>query len=184
MRADPVAHLPRQVRILENLPDADALRGVVPAVRRKVRRQGVLAGVTEWGVADVVAERDCLRQRLVEAERRGERARHLGDLHGVRQAGHEVVALGVQEDLGLVLEPPEGLRMDDPVTVPLEGGAVLVGLLGPFAPPARRRPRGGRAEPFLLGLARDPVPAPQLGRRPDLLHGPMMPSHTVSLAPP
>ena len=109
VRADPVAHLPGQVRVLDHLPDPDALRGVVPAIRREVRRQGLLARVPERGVPDVVAERDGLRQRLVQAQCRRQRACHLGDLHRVRQARHEVVALGVQEDLGLVLEPPERL---------------------------------------------------------------------------
>ena len=37
VRSDPVAHLPGEVRVLEHLPDPDALRGVVPAVRREER---------------------------------------------------------------------------------------------------------------------------------------------------
>src|SRR5688572_25327697 len=123
---------------------------------------------------DVVAQRDRLGQRLVEVQRGGQRARHLGDLHGVRQARHEVVSLGVQEDLGLVLQPAERLRVDDPVAVTLEGRAVLVRLLRPLAPSARRRTSGDRAQALLIGLARDPVATLKSARAAHLLHGPMM----------
>ena len=54
----------------------------------------------------------------------------LGHLEGVGQARDEVVALGVDEDLGLVLQPAERLRVEDAIAVALEGGAELVGLFG------------------------------------------------------
>src|SRR5690606_16284495 len=62
---------------------------------------------------------------------------HLGDLDGVGHAGDDVVTVGTEEHLGLVLETAEGLGMDDPVTVPFEGGAELVWLLlhGPASGP-------------------------------------------------
>ena len=41
----------------------------------------------------------------------------------------EVVTVGIEEHLGLVLQTAEGLGMDDPVTIPFEGGAELVWLL-------------------------------------------------------
>ena len=176
VRADPVAHLPGQVRVLEHLEDPNALRGVVPAVRREVRRQGLLAGVAERRVADVVAERDRLGQRLVEAERRGQRARDLGDLHRVGQARDEVVALGVEEDLRLVLQPAERLGVDDPVAVALERGAELVGLLRAARGPrlAADRVAGGLRRSSSASRAsrsrRRSAP-----RRADLLHAPMMP---------
>ena len=175
VRANAVAHLPRQVRVLEHLEDADALRGMVPLRRREVRRQGVLAGVAERRVADVVAERDRLCQRLVEAERRSQRARHLRHLHGVGQARDVVVALGVEVDLRLVLQPPKRLGMDDPIPVALEGGPELVGLLRTLTTSRCRRPCSQWTEPLLLRLATCAVTAEQLRRSAHLLHGPMMP---------
>ena len=80
-----------------------------PPVVGKYGRERLLAGVPEGRVADVVAERDRLGERLVERQRGGQRPRDLGHLDGVRQARDVVVALGVDEDLRLVLEPPEGL---------------------------------------------------------------------------
>ena len=104
--------------------------------------EGVLAGVTEGTVADVVAEGDGLGEILVEAQGAGDGATHLGDLEGVREARDEVVLLGGDEDLGLVLEAAEGLGVDDAVTVALEGGADGGGVLGAGA----RRGRGARGE--------------------------------------
>ena len=83
----------------------------------------------ERRVADVVAQRDRLGERLVERQRRGQGARDLRHLEGVRQAGDVVVALGVEEDLRLVLQAAERLGVDDPVAVPLERGPERVGLL-------------------------------------------------------
>ena len=167
--ADPVAHLPGQVQVLEHLVDADALRGVVPAIGREVGRERLLAGVPERGVADVVAERDRLGQRLVEREAGRQAARDLRHLEGMGQAGDEVVALGVEEDLRLVLQAAEGLGMDDPVPVALEGGPIRVRLLRSSARPRlcvdRVRDRG---EAFLLPFARQAIPADQLA------HGPIM----------
>ena len=105
----------------------------------KYGTERLLAGVAERRVADVVAERDRLGQRLVQAQRGRERPGDLGDLHRVRQARDEVVALRVEEDLGLVLQPAEGLRVDDPIPVALERRPVRVRLLG-SRPPSRGAP--------------------------------------------
>ena len=45
------------------------------------------------------------------------------DLQDVCHAGCVVVALGVYEDLALVLEPSEAVGVDDSVAVALECGA-------------------------------------------------------------
>ena len=73
------------------------------------RVERLLAGVAEGRVAEVVAEPDRLGQVLVEAERAGDGAGDPAGLERVGEAGAVVVALGGDEDLGLVLEPPEGL---------------------------------------------------------------------------
>ena len=91
--------------------------------------QHVLADVTERRMAEIVTEADRLCQVLVERQRPRDGARDAGDLERVSQARAVVVALRRDEHLGLVLEPAEGLGVDDPVAVALERRAqAAVGL--------------------------------------------------------
>ena len=107
-----------------------------PPQRRHLLVQHPLAGVAEGRVAEVVGERDGFGQILVEPQRAGDRAGHLADFERVGQPGAEMLALVAEEDLGLVLEAPEGGGMDDAVAVALEFRAGrAVGLAG------KRRPR-------------------------------------------
>jgi hypothetical protein len=85
--------------------------------------EGAFAGVGEGRMTEIVGERNGFGKVLVEAERPGQRARHLADLEGVGQAGAKMLALVAEEDLGLVLEAPEGGGMDDAVAVALEFGS-------------------------------------------------------------
>src|SRR5215216_3835661 len=63
----------------------------------------------------------CLKKKiLVEPQRAGHGARDLGRLERVGQPRAVVVALGRDEYLRLVLEPPERLAVHDPVAVALE----------------------------------------------------------------
>jgi hypothetical protein len=71
----------------------------------------------ERRVAEIVAERQRLREVLVEAERAGERAGDLGHFQRVGQPRAVMVALVEHEDLRLVLEAAERGRMDDPVGI-------------------------------------------------------------------
>ena len=79
-----------------------------------------LAGMAERRMAEIVGERERLGQILVEPERARERAGDLGDFERMGQPGAEMVALVEDEDLGLVGEPAEGGRMDDPVAIAAE----------------------------------------------------------------
>ena len=153
VRPDAVAHLPGEVQVLEHLDDPHALRGVVPAAGH-VGLQRVLAEVAERRVADVVAQRDRLGQRLVEAEGPGQRAGDLGDLQRVGQPGDEVVAVGVQEHLRLVLEPAERLGVQDPVAVALERRPQRVLRLGRGPPPGLPPTGSAAGRELLLGRAR------------------------------
>src|SRR3546814_5665897 len=65
-----------------------------------------------------------------------DRARVLRHLGRVGQPRAVVIALVVDEDLGLVLKPPEGAGMDDAVAVALKAGARRALRLGEVAPPA------------------------------------------------
>ena len=101
--------------------------------------QGFLARVPEGWVAEVVAEPDRLGQVLVQAERAGDGASDPAGLERVGEAGPVVIPFGGDEDLGLVLQAAEGLRVDDPVAIALKRraqravglGAGAVGGIGP-----------------------------------------------------
>ena len=113
---DPVARLQREVQAapvaLQAVDDAQRVLVVVEApAGAGLQRgaQGLLAGVPERRVAEVVAERDGLRQVLVEPQGARDRARDADDLERVREPRAVVVALGRDEHLGLVLEAAERL---------------------------------------------------------------------------
>jgi hypothetical protein len=163
--ADAIAHLPREVDVLEHLEDAHALGRVVPATaRREVGRQRLLARVPEGGVPHVVAEGDGLREGLVERQRRRQRARDLHHLEGVRETRDVVVTLGVDEHLRLVLETTERLGVEDPVAIALECRAQVIGWLGPHATAGVDGAEGCRRQAVqLLGLARLAGPEDERG---------------------
>jgi len=75
--------------------------------------------MAEGRMAEIVGQRHRLGQILVEAEHAGDAARDLRHLDRMGQPCPVIVALMLDEDLRLVLEPPEGRGMDDPVTVAL-----------------------------------------------------------------
>ena len=137
--ADSIDHLEGEVQPpaveLETLDHAHALIDVGEAARQD-RVQTFLAGVTERGVSQVVREGNGLRQIGVEAQGARHRSGDLRDLQAVGQPGAEVVALRRHEDLGLLLEAPEGVGMDDPVAVALVISAQRTGRLGQDAAPA------------------------------------------------
>ena len=93
--------------------------------------------MAEGRVAEVVRQGQRLGQILVEPKRAGQRAGDLADLDRVGQPGAEMIALVIDEDLGLVLEPAEGGGMDDPVAVALELAAGRRRRLGIEPAPAR-----------------------------------------------
>ena len=121
MASDAVADLPGEVQAflvgplsgaaaLQHLDDPEALDVVPePAVLRHRPVEGLLPGVPEGGVPQVVSQHDGLGQVLVEPDRPRDRPRDLRDLERMGQPRPVVVALGGEEDLGLVHEAAEGL---------------------------------------------------------------------------
>ncbi len=109
------------VAVFEPGDDADGLHVVVePAETGHFLVQHALAGVPERGMSEVVRQGDGLGQILVEAQRPGDRARHLADFQCMGQPRAEVLPFVMEEHLGLILQAPEGRRMDDPVAIALE----------------------------------------------------------------
>ena len=100
------------------------------------RVERVLARMPERRVAHVVAEADRLDEILVQPQRPRDDARDRGRLERVGHPRAVVVALGVDEDLRLALQPPERLGVHDAVAVALERRAH-----GARRSSARSRPR-------------------------------------------
>ena len=164
---DAVAHRLGEVEAaavaLEHLDHAQGMLVVAEAppearLQRAVER--LLAGVPERRVPEVVPEADRLREVLVQPQRAGDGARDAAGLDRVGEPRAVVVALGGDEDLGLVLEPPEALRVDDPVAVALERRAQAARRL---LTRAVRRVGRGRQRGQPLGLL-GPDPGLERGR--------------------
>ena len=82
-----------------------------------------LAGVAKRCVAKVMGQGQGFGEILIEAEYAGNRPCYLGNLDRMGKPGAVVVALVIHENLGLMLQSPEGGRVNYPVAVALKGGA-------------------------------------------------------------
>ena len=127
--------LPDFPRKVESAPfSLDALHDVktlmaVPESTGKNPVKLVLADMSEWGMSQVVPQRDGFRKVFVQIERARDGAGNLAHFEGMRQAGNIVVAKRCDEDLRLVLQPPERLAMDNAISVTLVLGAYIGGRL-------------------------------------------------------
>jgi hypothetical protein len=115
----------------------------------------LLADVPERRVPEIMAEPDRLREVLVEPQRTRHGARDLRRLERVREPRAVVIPLRRDEHLRLVLEPAEGLAVNDPVAVALEGGAQPAVLLRLLA--------SGRVRARCHGRQRVLFPCPHAG---------------------
>ena len=135
------ADFPRQVQageirvfLLQFLDDAETLPVMLEtAVGFHQAIQHGFALVTKGRMAEIVRQRNRLRQVPVQAQGAGEVARDGGDLDRVGQPGAEMIAGAVEKDLRLVFQPAEGAGMDDPVAVALILGTPFGRRLGMFA---------------------------------------------------
>ena len=98
-------------------------RHIDAAMAGQASRQGGLARMAEGGMPQVMAERDGLRQVLVEPERAGYGARYLRNLKGMGKPRAEMIAFGGQEHLGFVRQAAEALAMQDLIAIALEFGS-------------------------------------------------------------
>jgi hypothetical protein len=80
----------------------------------------LLAGMAEGRMSHVVAKTDRLDQVFVQPQSTRDAARDRRRLERVGHARAVVIACRVYEDLGLPLQPPERLRVQDSVAVVLE----------------------------------------------------------------
>ena len=155
VREDPVADLAREV---ERLRDAQGLL-VVPEATAESELHGfverVFTRMAERRVPHVVAEPDRLGEVLVQPQRSCDDTRDRRRLERVGHARAVVVALGVDEDLRLPLQPSERLRVHDAVAVALERGPHAALLLRAFTTPGLERAHRERRQALLERL--DPL---------------------------
>ena len=82
-------------------------------------------GMPKWRVTQIVRQTNRLDQVFVAAQSAGQRPPDLGNFQRVGEAGAEVVAFEVDEDLGLVFQSAKCCGVQDAVTVALKGCAVI-----------------------------------------------------------
>ncbi len=123
-----------RIFLLERGDDAQGLGVVIEAALP--RHGGIerpLAGVAKGRVAEIVGESERLGQILIELKRTGDGPGDLRDFEAVGQPRAVMIALVIDEDLRLVVQPAEGGRVQDAVAVAGERRA--------------RRARGLRVQP-------------------------------------
>src|SRR5690606_6089794 len=81
----------------------------------------VLACVPERSMAQVMRQRDGLGEVFMQTQVAGQRTGNLRDLYAVCQPCAEQITFVIDENLGFVLKQPEGIAMDDTITIALEG---------------------------------------------------------------
>jgi iron-sulfur cluster assembly accessory protein len=125
---DPFQGLPAQIepvkRGVASLQNSDGPQtlGVVveAAILPHCLAEGFFPRMAEGRVAKIMRQRDGLGQIFVQAQGPSQRAGDLRHLQAVCQAGPIVVALVIDEHLGLVGEPAKRRAMNNPVAIPLK----------------------------------------------------------------
>jgi len=107
-----------------------------PAIVPHAFVEGVLPGMAERCVAEIVRESHGFGKVVVDSQRPRDGSCQLGHFDGMRQAGAEEVAFMIDENLGLVFQPSKRGRVDDPVPVALELAARLRRGFNETPPPA------------------------------------------------
>jgi hypothetical protein len=102
--------------------------------------------MAEGRVAEIVGERKRLGQILVGAQVAGKRAGDLRHFERVGEARTVVIAFVIDEDLGLVVEPAEGRRVQDAVPIARVRRACGTRRLGHKPPAAFARIDGVRGK--------------------------------------
>ena len=112
------------IAVLQRRHHPQRLRVVVEAAMvREAFVQRPLAGMAERRMAEIVRQRQCLGEVLVEAELPGQRAGNLRHFQRMGQPRAVMVALVEHEYLRLVLQATKGGGMDHPVAIAPERAA-------------------------------------------------------------
>ncbi len=146
---------------------AQGLGIVIPSpVREQCVVERFFPGMAEGRMADIVREALRLDQILVEPERARDGARDLRDFEAVGQADAIMIAIGRDEHLRLVPQPPERDRMDDPVAIALEHRArpALLLFIGEKFAAASVRRVAGKVVQFAHSRFSPPISTPSRPR--------------------
>jgi hypothetical protein len=76
-------------------------------------------------MANIMDQGERLRQVHVEVQRGSDVARHLGNLHGVRQSAAEVIRGATGKYLGLSCKAAKGPCLNHSIAITLEGCTVI-----------------------------------------------------------
>src|SRR5437867_3331483 len=106
----------------------------------------------EGRMAQVMRQSDSFREILIQAQRAADVPRDGCDLNRVRQPRPQMVAGAVKKNLGLILEPAKGPRMNNTIPVPLIFGSPFRGRFLILAPSGIGAELGVRSEVLLFEL--------------------------------
>ena len=106
--------------------------------------QSAFSGVAKGSMAEIVPERDGLGEILVQLQRPAHGTGQTADFQGMGQTGAIVVSLRLEENLGFVLQTPEGLAVGDPVHIALKAGPDLALRFFPLSAAGFRCPHAVR----------------------------------------
>ena len=152
---DAIPHLPGEVQalpaVLQPVHNAQTLF-IVPEAARHDGIQRPLTGVPVGCMPEIMTERDGLDKVVVKPECSPDRARDLRDLERMGQARAIMVSLRIQKDLCLILQPPECLAVNDPVSVAHIFGAYFIQILLFLTSPRMAAQRSIRTQQPLIIL--------------------------------
>ena len=85
-------------------------------------------------MTNVMSQRDGFNEVFVESERAADRSRHLCNFQRVSESSPVVIALRIDEHLGLVLESTKALGVQDSIPITLVNGAHRIGIFRHISP--------------------------------------------------
>jgi len=120
-----VQAIKRRIPLFKFGQDTECLRVVVKSAEwRHGCIQSILPGMTERRMTKVMGQRERLSQIFIQTQGPRDSARNLSDLQRMCETRAVVIALVINEDLCLVLKPPERAGMNNPVAIALVTAAI------------------------------------------------------------
>src|SRR5690348_7564490 len=123
------------VSLLQNIHDAQRLEVMLkPPVLAHAAVQRILTRMAKRRMPQIMRQRDCLDQILVQMEIAGNRPANLRDFKAVRQTRAEQITLVIDENLRFIFKAAKRGRMDDAIAIALKGRPSGRGVFSNAAP--------------------------------------------------